>query len=404
MKINKFILLLLFSGLAFGQRTSGTIDPIAVEGMHQILLTPEIRSAANEDLSDFRIYDNKENEVPYFLAGRMIQVLKGFDDYPIVEKTSIPKKSTSYIIANSSSKRLSGISLTVGNSDGIKTYDLSGSNDKNQWFGISNKATIGDLNNNEQTESVKNITFPLSAYKYFKITFNDSLSLPINVLRAGTLRENVQIEKMIQVKTEKVATENLKSEKKTVIKIGFKNKQIINQIDFVIKSPKLFKRSAVIYKLSERKRKRKTETYKEILYHFTLLSDARTTIQNIHLFDSEFFIEIDNRDNPPLDISSINFSQLPVYVVAELSPNQKYTVKAGDRNLVAPDYDIASFSNINTANLPLATIVDVKPETVTAANKIAVPFWQQPWFMWFCIAVGGAAIAYFTVSLVRDLK
>ena len=404
MKMNKFLLLLLFSGLAFGQRTSGTINSVATEGMHKILLTPEIRSAANEDLSDFRIYDGKQNEVPYFLAGRMVQVLKGFEDYPIVEKNSVPKKSTSYIIENPSLKKLSGISLTVSNSDGIKTYDLSGSNDKNQWFGISNKATIGDLNNNEQTESVKNITFPLSAYKYFKITFNDSLSLPINVLRAGTLRENIQIEKMIPVKTEIIATEELKSEKKTVIKIGFKNKQVINQIDFVIKSPKLFKRSAIIYKLLERKRKRKTETYKEILYQFTLSSDAKTTIQNLKISDSAFFVEIDNRDNPPLDISSLNFSQLPVYVVAELSPNQQYTVKAGDWNLVAPDYDIASFSNINTANLPLANIVDVKTETIAAANKIAVPFWQQPWFLWFCIAVGGAAIAYFTLSLIRDLK
>ena len=73
--------------------------------------------------------------------------------------------------------------FTIANYSGSKTYNLSGSNNQKQWFGLVNKGYLYNLQNAENTSVEKVVSFPLCEYKYLKIDFNDSNSLPINVLK-----------------------------------------------------------------------------------------------------------------------------------------------------------------------------------------------------------------------------
>jgi len=403
MILNKYLFLLLLSSIAFGQITTGEIKPVVSTGMYKIMLAPELKSVARQNLTDLRIHDQNKNEVPYFIIAENDKVQQSFNVYPIVEKTSTPNKNTSYIIENESDEKLNQFALTVGNSDVVKFYNLSGSANQSQWFGITNDGILSQLSSDKNTTVSRTINFPLSAYRYFKLTFNDSLSLPINLLRVGNLSQQTAPRKVIAIPAT-VKTEQLKTEKKTQIHVRFNNKQIINQIDFKITGPTLYQRTVTIYKFSKRERRRKTETYKEVLNQFTLASDSKNSLEIGGLFESEIYIEIDNRDNLPLKITNIQFLQWPSYAIAELQAGQTYSIETGNQKLGMPDYDIASISTVDPDILPEVSIANIKTTLPKLAKEKTVSFWQQKWFLWLCIALGGMAIAFFTLSLLRDLK
>ncbi|VAW11965.1 hypothetical protein MNBD_BACTEROID03-2277 [hydrothermal vent metagenome] len=116
----------------------------------------------------------------------------------------------------------------------------------------------------------------------------------------------------------------------------------------------------------------------------------------------EFIIEIDNKDNQPLQITSVNFLQKEKYLVTDLMVNQNYTITAGDKKLKKPSYDIVNFKNEITYNLPILKLeneeVIVKTKSATVKN---IPFYEKPWFMWLSIGFVGLIILLFTVSLLK---
>lgn len=403
MQLNKYLLLLLIFSVGFGQITTGKIKPVVSTGMYKIMLAPELKSAAQQNLQDLRIYNQNKNEVPYFIVEDNAKVQQSFKIYPIVKKTSTPNKSTTYIIENPAVEKLNQFALTVGNSDVIKYYNLSGSANKTNWYGISNNGTLHQLSSEKTTTVSKTITFPLSSYRYFRITFNDSLSLPINLLRVGNLSQQTAPRKLITIPAT-IESKELPTEKKTQIHVRFNHKQVINQINFNITGPTLYQRTVTIYKFSKRQKRKRTETFKEILNQFTLASNAKNQIEIGSLFESEFFIEIDNRDNPPLNMPDVQLLQWPTFAIAELQAGQQYAIETGNEKLGMPDYDIASIINVNPDILPEVAITNIKATLPKLEAEKSISFWQQKWFLWLCIALGGLAIAIFTVSLIRDLK
>ncbi|UOV39331.1 hypothetical protein MUN63_00875, partial [Flavobacterium psychrophilum] len=66
--MNKFFILLFIANLSFAQNRIATakIKYDGKEGFHKLVLPTELRSFSNDDLSDFRIFDSKKNEVPYY--------------------------------------------------------------------------------------------------------------------------------------------------------------------------------------------------------------------------------------------------------------------------------------------------------------------------------------------------
>ena len=405
MKLNSFFILFFLTNLSFAQfQTTGKIKEVTANGFHEIALSPEIRSYSKQDLSDIRIFNAKGNAVPYFIQSNSEALLSSFEEYTIVSKTVLPKKSTSIVIEIPSIKNNNNISLLIANADVEKNYSISGSNDLEEWFGISNSQTLYDLNSTTEANVVKTISYPLSTYKYLKIDFDDKKTLPINVLKAGNFNTQLQkniLQDVIPVKSE---TRELSSQKETQIHVIFNTPQVINQISFEISRPTYYKRQAIIYKKVSSKTKRKIQIIDEEIVSFELNSNTKNTFEIPEIFEKEFFIKIENQDNLPLLISAVTYSQKPVSIIADLNANEKYTIKTGNKNLAEPVYDLSDFKNNIKGSLPKTEIFNIK-QSVTSKNQTEnKSFWQQGWFMWACILLGGLTILYFTASLIKDLK
>ena len=133
-------------------------------------------------------------------------------------------------------------------------------------------------------------------------------------------------------------------------------------------------------------------------------SDSQNAFNLFNIYEKDFYIEIENQDNQPLKISNVSFFQVPISVIADLKTSEKYTLKTGNPNAIAPNYDIENFKNSITAELPEAKISEIVMPKLSQKNIQEKQFWEQPWFMWVCICVGGIAVLYFSMSLLKDIN
>lgn len=405
MKPSKFLLLLFFANLSFAQfQTTGKIKKVSQNGFNEIVLSPEIRSYSNQNLSDVRLFDSKGNEIPYFIQTAKNISSNSFEEFTIVSKTVFLKKSTSIIIAIPSNKSHNQLSLFIANSDVEKKYSISGSDDQKEWFGISNAQTLYDLSSTSETSVFKTISYPLNNYHYLKIDFDDQKTLPINVLKAGIYSNKIQKSTLQEVTPNKTSVTENRSKKETLIHVQFDVPQVINQISFEISKPTYYNRKATLYKKVKQETKRKTVEIEEEIATFELNSNVKNTFTIAEIFEKELFIKIENHDNQPLTLSKIKYSQVPISIIADLSSAENYILKTGNTTLSEPEYDLSDFKNSIVANLPQTSVYDIQQKATIKKDADSKSFWQQSWFMWLCILFGGITILFFTASLIKDLK
>lgn len=399
-----FSLLSTFFALSFSlaQNYQGQINQVSENGLHQIVLSPEVRSASQNNLDFLRIFDAKNNEVPYVLfEGRSTD--SQYENLTILSRNAVPNKVTSVVVSNEKALNLEHLILKIANTDVDKTYSISGSNDNQEWFGLVINQTINDLNDSGKTSVERNFSFPLNNYKFLRFDFIDKNSLPINVLEVG-------LEKNYAVKRSKIELQNFeqkittdKKNKQTKIHISFKDPQVIDVIGFDISAPNFYLREARIVIYKTRTQKRTEVDYNETVSNFQLNSKVKNSFEVSELFVKEFTIEIDNQDNPELQINKISLFQDPVSILADLKANENYTLKINSK-LSAPAYDLAQSGIDFNQNYPVATISNLDKIDDPKEADSSKTFWQNPLFMWLCIGFAVLIIGYFAMTMIKDLN
>lgn len=393
---------ILIVSFSFAQNYQGKINKVSENGLHQILLTPEVRSASQNNIDFLRIFDAKNNEVPYVIyEGKSNN--SSLKNFTIISKTAVPNVATSVIISNENALNLDNLTLKIANTDVDKKYNISGSNDQKEWFGlVINQKVIG-LNDAGENFVERDFPFPLNNYKFLKINFIDKNSLPINILGAS-LEENHSVNQSkteLQNFTQKIETD--KKRKQTRITITFENPQVIDGIGFDIASPSYYLRDARILINKTRVYKKSTENYVENISAFQLNSKSKNRFDVQSFFAKELIIEIDNQDNQALEIKKINLFQSPVSILTDLKSNEIYTLKI-DSTWSAPQYDLANSGIDFSKNYPVATLSNLEKLEQSKSKETEKSFWQTPLFMWICIVLAVVIIGYFAVGLIKDMN
>jgi len=393
---------ILIASFSLAQNYQGKINKVSENGLHKILLTPEVRSASQNNIDFLRIFDAKNNEVPYVIyEGKSNN--SSLKNFIIISKTAVPHVATSVIISNENALNLDQLNLKIANTSVDKKYNISGSNDQKEWFGLVSNKIISDLNEAGKTSVERNFSFPLNNYKFLKFDFIDKNSLPINVLEAS-LKENRSVNQSkteLQNFNQKIETD--KKQKQTRITITFQSPQVIDGIGFDISSPSYYLRDARILINKTRVYKKSSEDYIENISAFQLNSKSKNRFDVQSFFAKEFIIEIDNQDNPALEIKTIHLFQSPVSILTDLKSNENYTLKI-DSTWSAPQYDLANSGIDFNQNYPVATLSKLEKLEQTKSKEEAKTFWQTPLFMWICIVLAVAIIGYFAVGLIKDMN
>jgi hypothetical protein len=408
-KFSTLLLLLFIANHLLAQQfnTTARLSNIKTDGLHSIAISPVIRSFSKADLSDLRLYGADNKEVPFYIWKNSRNTTSiNFEEFPMLSKEILPNKASNVIIENIGSKVIDEIVLNIANSKLLKTCDISGSNDQTQWFGLLDKYKISDLENTASTNVFVNIKLPKSSYRYLKFQINDTKTAPIDLLKIGVFKQSLVHDKLLSVNPTSLKYDTDVAQKKTQIIVSFKEPQIIENIDFQIIKPNYYKRNVrILVSKTILKKHNKKENYLETLAEFELNSNKNNEFELPTISEKEIIIEIDNEDNPALKIANMNFTQLPVYIVADLKANENYTLKTGSSELFAPNYDITHFKNSTISTLPTASFLEINTirNQVLTQNK-NTSFWQNRWFLWLCIGVLGVVIFYFSSDLLKEIK
>lgn len=416
-----FLILFLSSVVAFNLSAQHTfrqeipIGGITKDSLYKIPLNPDHKQYMKKDFHDMRIVDDKDHEVPYVvLSEPQLKAKSDFVEYKILAIRHV-SDYTEVIVHNPDRQKISNIAFNINNSDAYKYCSIEGSYDQNQWYSVSASQELSLLYNEVYTNQYKCIYFPLNDYPYFRLSIDDWHqrhhhgweSFPFKINSAGYFKNSVIAGKMNDVLFSKTITEDAKT-KKTTVRLLFTNNQQIDRIDFSIKAPRLYKRNAVIYVNKKEYSKGGIKIYRHDLFNFELTSNKLLYFDLPNFNEQELFIEIDNKDNPPLEIESIFCKQLASYLIADFKSNTKYMLKCGDDSLKLPEYDLINFVSQIPQLLPEASLGQVKTIPLVDRPKQEIAekqktFFETPAFLWLCLGIGCVVIFFFSRSLLKEV-
>lgn len=414
-----FLIIVGFSFSSYAQRYThqATIKTDQRKGLYKIALNPDYKQYMSPNLHDMRIYDSAKKEVPYVvLSEPLLKSKLDFKEYEIVSQKHVDANAaihlnwhstyayTELIVKNATKESISNIAFNINNSDAYKYCAIEGGDDLKQWYSVSEKQELSLAYNEVYTNQYKCIYFPLTNYMYYRLLVEDWHSQPLKINSAGCFKNSVIAGKLNDLLFAKTITQDSKT-KITLVKLSFTYNQQIDRIDFKIKEPRLYKRHVVLYAMRTHIIKKKTEQYKETLYEFDLSSDTPLFIDVPPLLEKELFIEIDNNDNPPLEIESISCKQLASYLICDFKANHTYTLMCGNQLLKTPEYDLINFVSQVPQLLPEASVSPItKLKNITPVElKKEISFFETKQFLWLCLAIGAIAIFLFSKSLLKDM-
>ncbi|MBA9076514.1 hypothetical protein [Rufibacter quisquiliarum] len=411
MKSNPFLLLCfllllpLASASAQDFKWQAQLTPVPQPGYYRVLLSPQITGHLQESLADIRLVNREKQAVPYLLrVEQPVQYQTLFKEYEILRYQRRPGGMSELLIHNPEQRTLNNISLLIGNAETRKTVSLSGSDNQQDWFVLKEQDVLYAIENTQKTTEVKLLDFPLSNYRYFRLQLQDSASAPLNILKAGYYDTYSEAGKYTRIPVQTLSRTD--SAKTTLLRLRFGQPVYPEQLVFHISAPHLYHRAGRVVlgkkEASARvRKKRRRQQIEQTTVPLLLSSNTPATLHLPRQRVEELVVQIDNGDSPPLRIDSLQVLQLNRYLVAEMAPDQQYSLRFGSEKLDAPDYDLMYFQDSIPRELPLVHVqslqrlkTDIKVGK-TKGSKILI---------WVAIAVLAAGLGLMSIKLLREME
>lgn len=418
MKLLSTAILLFCFVNASGQSFKGeaAIPPVETDGFYRVLISPQINFHLNDGLSDIRIYDNKDHEVPYIFQRESRKYYEErFVEYEIVRKEIKAGCCTSLVLRNAKRTPINNINLIIKNADASREAVLSGSDDNKEWFVISQRLMIDPSTNSAETQSVQLVGFPWSNYEYYLLKIKDngntplrtlesgdehSSYKPLNILKAGYYETQFSTGQFNKLPVQ-VTTTDSASQKKTYVRLMFHGLQFIDQLEIEVSGSKYYRREATIS--HERPKtfqgKKLNESFRQ---NFQLTSGRTAIIDMMGIRSKELFIEIENEDSPPLTISDVKVSQLNRYLTAWLEKGEPYTLRFGQPELNAPVYDLKFFKDSIPKQVKVLKAGDIKLLDKIDNVSVSSTFFTSKTFVWVAIVAVMLILGAMSVKMVRE--
>ncbi|QHT68748.1 hypothetical protein GXP67_19905 [Rhodocytophaga rosea] len=394
--------------LSWGQhfQFKAAVNEVPENNYYRIYLSPYITGHLNEAYTDIRLYTGKGQETPYVLVKeKPVSYKTLFKEYTILSKTTREKSGTSLVVENTSHTRINNLSLLIKNTAVQKRARLSGSDDTTHWYIIADNYLLQTANSTSETAEMKILNFPLSDYTYYKLDINDSLSIPINILKAGYYDTYAENGKYTPIPDLSFQVQDSSSRKQTYVKISLPEPAYIDKMELNISQPAYYLRHARlgIYKTVEGKRGKKKQ-YFEVIREFDLNSSHVNNIPISGKWSEEFFLVIDNADNPPLQFASVSAYQLNTYLLANLRSGENYHLEFNDPDRPAPQYDLTYFTDKIPADAALIqTGLPIALSNVTP-TETGPTFFTNKLFIWVAIGIVIALLAYMSYRMVKETE
>lgn len=320
------IFLAFWAGYGWAQPAyKATLPAVDVSGYYKIELPYDILGPSRADLGDIRIKDEAGREVAWLLRKEIEHVYK--DEFVPYRMEIQSGKYQTDIRIETDGKPVSSFIMRVKNAESDKKASLMGSHDGRAWYAVKEHLHLDGINNPHDTESLIELNFPLSDYRYYKMSVKDSLSSPLNILGIGR-RQTESSRKQLQVGIPLRECEIHANDKFTDIRLVFPFKNRISELVFYISAPQYYMRNIKINSRAAG----------------MLVSDhGKPLAVACNQYVDTLVISVYNGDDRPLAIDSIKAYTPKYCLIAGLEKGVRYSMTYGDESASMPGYDL-SFS------------------------------------------------------------
>ncbi|WP_419700782.1 DUF3999 family protein [Mucilaginibacter sp. NFX135] len=363
-------------------------------GFYRITLQPAFVAKAKADLSDVRIVDAKGNFIPYIQAGSLPQRnQKSFVLFNQVDARLSTDTGTTFIVENKTGLALDRLWIKLQNTAVQRKVNLVGSDDLKQWFAIQEEIPLQEAVVNSEGTYMQSLSFPASNYRYFKLLVNDKNKAPIKFLQAGIYTEYAATLNYAPVSP--VQLTRVDSNKTTYITLKLNDNYQVNKLHLNITAPKYFKRDVSVYQVIGRDKQLLSEAE---------LNSAKGTDLLIAAKSNQLIIQINNGDNLPLTISSIDAYQSAESLISYLDDKQSYRLLTGDQSVQAPEYDLKFFVDSIRDNTPQINHETVSQNAAYQTKQPAKAGRDYTVFIWIAIVVAAGLLLFLTLKMTKEVK
>lgn len=405
--VTTVIMSFLLSSPALSQHfiAQSVLPRVPRDGFYKIPLSPSLSSCVNTSLSNLRIVDADDAQIPFVVkVEKEVTGTTEFVPYDIEEKAILEDSCTILVLKKNSATTINNINIVIRNAAVLKEAALYGSDDRKAWYALKDKFMLRTVRSGPGTAEVRIIDFPASDYTFYKLWINDEHNAPLNILQAGYYNDVVQEIKYEEVPVRRVTQENDAEQKKSYVTISLDTLQIIDRISWNVSGIPFYQRAASLYTVRKAMDKRGVSTtYSDYITAFQINSRHESMQELPATKADNLVLEISNGDNPPLKIADVKLYQTNRYLVAWLKKNGSYALRFGSERMPAPAYDLELFRD----SIPAALSV-VTPGEVHLIRPAALPeqttVFTTKLFIWIALAVVLVALGIMSVKMIRETK
>ncbi|HLT74138.1 MAG TPA: hypothetical protein VKZ68_03605 [Ohtaekwangia sp.] len=398
MRFLAFIICAVIVVSASGQNMHAKVEipPVVKDGFYRIEIRPDVAAMLTESFANLRITGPDGSFVPYFIESNHEYSYREFIPYEIRRNEQKAGCCTELVLENTTGASITNLHLKIRNADVRKKASLAGSDDGNNWFVLKETIVFTAISNASETSEVRVVDFPLSDYRFYKLSIADSVSAPLNIIDAGYYRHVVR-DGVYTPLEPKIAINQDATRQRTIIKVSFDTLQWVDRIIVNASGFPVFDREATIYSLLPQPDNKKTIS--SFVSRFRITHREPVIIDTEDLKAAELQISVENGDNPPLTFDAIDLQQLRRFAVAHLRSGGQYELQIGPKAMTQPNYDLQRYRD------EVREVVSViEPGAVTLATQEDEPdttFFTRE-FMWIAIVAIILVLGFFSYRMVKE--
>jgi hypothetical protein len=329
------------------------------------------------------------NEVPYFVSSELpFNEVSRFIAY-VMKRNSMNDSINTVVIENPEQATINHISLCITSADVDKYVGIRGSNDERQWYVVKAKEEVGHLVVRRDGIDYLMLNFPEGNYAYYEFTLTNSGKSPLNILKAGTFEHDGVYTPQTKINLATFIRKDSTDQKTYIYFPSTEYNYKINSLVFTIANPMDYQRDVSVKGAHRHRFELSSHKTNRILFDpFVLSSDT---------------VVIENNDNPPLQIQSVEAYGLTISLFAYLEKEQTYTLIVDERNTSVPRYDIGYFRNDIPRNIPVVKTTALTKTSFSPDVRKQMLI-EKPLFLWGTITAIGLLLVLLCYKLLVDLK
>jgi hypothetical protein len=404
-----FLIVLLF--IAAGSLSAqdfvaeSSLTECTEDGYYKFEVKPALSAWLTSDFSNLRVLNQAGLQIPYVVETGHDYLTREYVEYKITEKRILERCCTNVVFESAEGSAINNIYLRIRNADVSKTGTLSGSDDGKNWFALRDKFYFAGINGGDNVSELRLLDFPLSNYKFYQLSINDSTSAPLNILSVGYYKVIEQKASYSTVLPEEVNVADSIKRQQTFIDLRFESQRWIDRIVIKAEGPPLFMRKGTLYAIAERKNKKgKMEQVVDRLADFSVSNDQPAMIDLSEVKGSKFRIVVENNDSPPLKKYEVTSFQQRRYGIAWLEKGITYKLFVGKESMRSPEYDLQLFKHRLPVNMLSLDHGEPIVISETAIDKKTDNGLQSKYLVWAGLIGIILVLGVLSFRMIRETK